>query len=422
MLFIFFIFFVCFGFEFVFFRFLKTKKQKNIEKTLKNQKTDNYKILFVKGKNMKELKLTPEKHIKERDGKLWIQKQYKSVNIRFSTRLDNTPENYQIVSENLGKLFIKHWNKQKNLPESAKIQIERDVCEEFIVSFGYYVESKTQDSTLAPATLVKIKSLFSILQDEKFFKEKGTAGLTLDDLEMYAFLLDKAKQSKNTIKYKITHILAAINMFRKIFKLDLLDSRLLDISKFGKDQDDGDILNEDDIKEILEEIKETNDKELILYTQIAANTGAREGEILALNKEDIDLENNTITLKKTTTIGNRIKDSAKTSSGNRVIPIINPTFREFLESNLRKIKGNRLLKTNANKMRNIWYSFLEMVNRPKIHLEKFRHSVATIFCGKTLDFASVAGFLGHSSPATTFNNYIKPQMNFNNLCAIKVRY
>ena len=362
---------------------------------------------------MKELKLT-EKNIKVVGDKLWISKQYKKVFLRFTTGLDNTPENYKIVCDNLYKLFSNKWN-SLNVPEGERIQLEREVTESFVDSFKYYLESKQQDPTSADSTIIKLESLYSVLQKDNFFKERRTVGITLNDIEMYAFHLDRAKQSKNTIKYKITHILACINMFRKLFKLDLLDSRLMDISKYGRDQEDGDIFSENDLKEILEKIEKTNDTELISFVNIKANTGAREGEILALTKDDIDLENNQITINKTITIGGKVKNSPKTDSGNRVIPIIDARFKEFLALVISKTRGKRLFKSSLNRIEKTWYSFLESIGSPKIWLRNIRHSVATFLCRKTNDFIAVAAMLGHSKPSTTFDNYVRVNADYTNL-------
>jgi len=88
------------------------------------------------------------------------------------------------------------------------------------------------------------------------------------------------------------------------------------------------------IKTIFENV----DQPLGMYFLLAACTGGRRGEILALTKSDIDFKNDLISFNKVCILSNnsvpQIRNGTKSNAGNRTVPIlpaIKQTLKEYVK-------------------------------------------------------------------------------------------
>ena len=290
-------------------------------------------------KAKKELKFNLDKNIKVIGGYIYIRKYYRGKAIQFSTNYPNEPQWMEYVRKNIHTLFIKKWNESS--PDSCKIDVEREANEHFLDSFQYFLDDKKREldkGNIKPSTFAKDKAFLEQLKGDVNIKHKRTFKIDIEFLELYASILHQKKRCKATIKYHVYKILAIVQSYRLYFKLPLLDSKLLDISRYGCEPKEKDTFSEDEIKQILDEAKSDEySKELEAILQIAANTGARPGEILAIKKKDIDLVNDTINIQKTRNEKGEEYDP-KTASSKRIIPIFNTNFKEFLQTNYYRFK------------------------------------------------------------------------------------
>ena len=153
------------------------------------------------------------------------------------------------------------------------------------------------------------------------------------------------------------------------------------------------------------------------FLGVAFFTGARTGEILALEWKDIDFENKTITINKTRTKG--LTKQPKTKSSFRVIDMLSQC--EFFLREQKKVTGlskNVFLKSNGKIYNNSgdllyeWYKLLEKLNLEKRNIYQTRHSFASNMLSNKENPLWVSQMLGHKSLNMTleiYTRYIKEE-------------
>lgn len=147
--------------------------------------------------------------------------------------------------------------------------------------------------------------------------------------------------------------------------------------------------------------------------------GLRKGEIRALNWNDIDFKNNTLTVSKglsDNVNGKRyIISSPKTKSSNRTLPLPKEVVND-----LKELKQKNIEYTN---FKDSWFVFgaelplgddairrrkirnCKLANVKQIRTHDFRHSCASLLINNGADITLVAKFLGHSKIDETLNTY-----------------
>ncbi len=154
-------------------------------------------------------------------------------------------------------------------------------------------------------------------------------------------------------------------------------------------------------------------------------TGVRRGELLGLEWSDIDFDNETITIKRTsqyTADKGIYTDTTKTEQSKRIISIphiLIILLSDYKREMLRKrfalgsqwVNSNRLfVKWNGEPMHpNTPYALLhKLLNKydlPLVSLHSLRHTNASIMIANGADIRTVSGRLGHSQTSTTLNIY-----------------
>ncbi len=156
------------------------------------------------------------------------------------------------------------------------------------------------------------------------------------------------------------------------------------------------------------------------FVSMLRYTGMRKGEILALDRADIDLSAKTIAVYKTLSDGRGkpyIKDHTKTSAGTRTIPILEPLFPivdlycknrigmlipsaagRLMCSNSMYVMWKRILKKFASANNGV-----ELASDITPHI--FRHTFASELYDAGIDLKRAQYILGHKNIKTTLEIY-----------------
>lgn len=148
--------------------------------------------------------------------------------------------------------------------------------------------------------------------------------------------------------------------------------------------------------------------------------GLRPEERYALDWEDIDMENGTLTIKSAYVEaskehgGTQAKET-KTELSTRIIPM-HPKFKEWVVqiprtdgAFIKGVNGARICPSTARKQ---WNRYLDAhPELPPVTVENMRHSFATAYLAAGGRIEVLSKLLGHSNINTTINRYYKPDID-----------
>lgn len=157
---------------------------------------------------------------------------------------------------------------------------------------------------------------------------------------------------------------------------------------------------------------------LIMYT------GLRMGELLGLEKNDLDTENGKLRVRRNAQLiknrddagertGGRqlVFNTTKTYSGTRDIPL-NKTAREAFERLCASSNSDKLVCTGTGKtvppdrLERSFYRILNNVGIEQTGLHSLRHTFASMLFAKKVDIKAISTLLGHSSVQITYDTYV----------------
>lgn len=271
-------------------------------------------------------------------------------------------------------------------------------------------------SKIKPSTFQRYEGIY-----RNYIKESSIAGLrvyTFSSLQLQKFYNNLSKthsysqmQTLNTILkvffnwaidngYILKNPCSKINL--KGNKTDIINTERKDVET----------LTEKEINIIKAYIKDTN-FELLFLLDLA--TGLRQGELLALDWEHIDLKNKTIKIDKSvkevyvyddenTKHIETIFQSPKTINSFRTISIPDVIINVLKK---KKCKNGLLFKDelgNPLKGKNVsakWSKILKECNIPHKKFHAIRHTYASMLLKKGVDIETVAELMGHSAISIT---------------------
>ena len=163
------------------------------------------------------------------------------------------------------------------------------------------------------------------------------------------------------------------------------------------------------LKEFRNFIRHVDNCELYTIFNLLYFTGARIGEILALNHKDFNFKNQTVRINKNyqKTNGKGYITTPKTKSSIRTIKI--PDFlckivQEYLKK-LYDINISRIFNTSRTNVHRCKSTIIKKYNLKKIRLHDFRHSHASILLNEGVNIIAVSKRLGHKSVKMTLDTY-----------------
>jgi integrase len=180
----------------------------------------------------------------------------------------------------------------------------------------------------------------------------------------------------------------------------------------------------DDLARLLQLIDSTY-SELGVFVRVAAMTGARRSEVLALRWADVDLGRNVLDISRGIVMGpdGLVEKDTKTHQARRIA--IEPSTSAALKRHHRAmveraamcgvaLPGSALVFSDAADGSAPWYpdsvsrrfrGACDAAGLEGVRLHDLRHFVATRLLSAGVDVRTVAGRLGHRNAATTLNVY-----------------
>ena len=204
------------------------------------------------------------------------------------------------------------------------------------------------------------------------------------------------------------------NVFKYAIRHGYIDTNPVDsviTSTRKKSDNKSDFYSKDELKKFLKLVSKTKDLEKITLFRLLAFTGARKGEILAL--EWNDWTDNTLDINKAITRGFTGEEigNTKTVSSNRLISLDKKT-KNILKKwrkqnpNTKYIFENEFKKPIPSTLPRKWLiKIVEGSDLRPIKIHGFRHTHASLCFDAGMTLKQVQHRLGHSDLKTTMNVY-----------------
>lgn len=180
----------------------------------------------------------------------------------------------------------------------------------------------------------------------------------------------------------------------------------------------------DDISRLITSV-ETVDPDMASMLFVAATTGCRRGELCGLRWSDLDMDNSTLTVRRSisdTSRGVEVKDP-KTHRSRRIS--LDPGTLSVLRSHHTKIEqrakdvgsalsleayiwsqeGDSTIPWKPARVTDAFRSHRRRANLEHVNFHHLRHFSATTLAGAGVDVRTIAGRLGHANPAITLRTY-----------------
>ena len=308
---------------------------------------------------------------------------------RISTKLEYSKENIKVFKNHIEKEeFFKKFN------INTKKRTILEFCEEIL---------EEKNKKLQPTTMNSYYSLFRS-QIIPFFKNKYPNEIEPKHLKEWYYATFKSKSSLNT---------CVNGILKPAFENAIIEGDIkttpfiINFPTFKSDYE----INPFTLKEI-DLILSQKEYFLRNFLGVAFFTGARTGEILALEWSDINFNDKTININKTRTSG--ITKQPKTKSSVRIIDML-PQCEIFLKEQMsttgskRNVflrKNNELFNGSSDLGKN-WYKLLESLNLEKRNIYQTRHSFASNMLSNNESLLWVSQMLGHKSLNLTLDIYTK---------------
>ena len=273
----------------------------------------------------------------------------------------------------------------------------------FIEEYLNNVSSDLRQSTLA--TKKHIVEMHIV----PYFKDKKISEITAIDIKKWQSEIKKKGFSETYLKTIHAQLSAIMNYAVKYYHLGINPCYIA--GGMGKNISGcKGIWKPSDMDCFLREME--NEPEVYYAFLLIYWTGMRLGELLALNVEDLDLENKCVRINKSfqKLNGKEVITEPKTEKSNRVIFI--PEFvvsemEAYNEMLYEREPDDRLFLLTKKTLENRIRQGADKAGLPRIRIHDLRHSHASLLIEKGVDIITVSIRLGHYKLTTTLNIYVR---------------
>lgn len=289
---------------------------------------------------------------------------------------------------------------------------------ELAAEWFYVTKNRIKESTAANYRMKLDKHILPA------FGEKNCSMLTAKDI--YAFIERKIKSGLSA-RYIADIIVLMKSIYRYACREYAVRNVLDSIIMPKRQRKEVRVLTKDEQRRLSAYLN-TNRNLVTLGIAISLYTGLRIGELCALQWEDIDIKNKTITVRKTIqriqTVGGKRKTKVvitepKSANSNRTIPIpdcLIPMITPFVGLPTAFILSDNSKPIEPRTMQNRFKRVLDNVKLPSINFHSLRHAFATGALEIGFDIKTLSEILGHSSVEVTLNRYIHSSMDRKRVC------
>ncbi|RDU52824.1 hypothetical protein CQA49_06910 [Helicobacter sp. MIT 00-7814] len=279
---------------------------------------------------------------------------------------------------------------QNDTPKSARLsQIISDLSLEHV--------------TLKEST--KTSYLYAQRKLLAFFGDVEIGKITRQDIaEFYKYLSSNSKSRARYLMGYLGRIFERARVENLITKSPMFKAKLA-----CKEAKEIQPFSENEISLLLQNCQDALFREFLRFSFFS---GARVGEIVALQWSDIDFEKREISISKT--LNRRTITSPKTHSSIRKIIMLPPLLESltWLKNNAKAkspfIFCNALGKPISQRYRNTsWVNLLQKCNLPHRVLYNTRHSFASIMLSRGENIGWISQTLGHKNSHITLSVYAK---------------
>ena len=255
------------------------------------------------------------------------------------------------------------------------------------------------------STLVKATTTFR-LHILPYFGDKKVKDINTYMAQEYALTLKNYTSGKEIFN----RASAVMNYAIKIGIIEKNPFEYVELPKFKKYKKHETYLEVEDINKLLNII---DDYSYYCAFRVLIYTGLRRGELLALEWNDIDFKDKTITVNKTLTYGKDYKtivNSTKTQSSIRVVDIDDDTLKYLKKLKLQA--QSKLVFPNStggyqrlSNLQDKLNKYCKKANINKVRVHDLRHTHASLLFASGANAKEVQERLGHTDIKTTLNIY-----------------
>jgi len=337
----------------------------------------------------------------------------KGFRFRTSTGEKSTPQALKSIEKNKFKLAAEHYESLFNNLENKEEPLFEDIAE-------LALEEAEVNRTKTDATL----DYQNILKNDVLptFGKLNLADIKVKDIRAWMITMSKQKLSQSrfnkkyyVLKRVLDYALENEYIISNPISLVQRSSKL-----FTKAKDkSNDYFSKGEMSKILNDTCENgtphdlkNYQFIRTFMHVALYTGARSGEIIALKKNDINFQDNTITFQRSIRRG--IEAGTKTGR-TRVVPMVKPlvdALKEWIADTNKvylfpKPYTDKPYSTSRPVVDRYYRPMLQRLNIPFRILYNSRHTFASVAIENKIPIATVSRCLGHSTISTTERYYLQ---------------
>ena len=329
---------------------------------------------------------------KKRSVNLYVQFHIDGKCVQRSTKLEDTPKNRKFIeSKIIPSLALKIANGEFNQRRSES-------------KFDYfavkYLKAKDELKTYDQLSSVVNNQILQVF-----------SGKDVNDIKRYEVKEFAEDRLQNATPKRVRHILNVLAGILDIaIDYEVLTHNVAKNIQLPKHKKkDLEPFSQSEVNNILS----SSDGWFKTFLSIAFFTGARTGEILALNWNDVDFEDGVIRITKT--LRNGVIGTPKTESSVRDVPMFDELQKELLLHRSRSKTIYLFANPNTGKMfyktaklAPYWTDLLKKCNIPHRILYATRHTfISSMLKYSDLSMLDIAQIVGHSNTEMIVRNYAK---------------